>query len=240
MSELVLVRHGQARAFTDQPDRLSQMGWEQSRALGRYWSAQGIEFDAVYHGSLRRQRETCEAVAAEFDAKGSPFPEAVELPGLNEYQAQDLVVDLAPQLAEREGCFAHQWRAWQSASGYAERNRAFQRMFEALAHQWAQGRLHAPGLEPWDDFRGRVATALQGIRSEDPGGRRIAAFTSGGPIGVAVQLCLGAPHGAALAVNWRVRNASLTSFLFSGERWSLDGFNLLPHLAQTPRLVTFR
>jgi broad specificity phosphatase PhoE len=70
-------------------------------------------------------------------------------------------------------------------------------------------------------------------------GRRVAAFTSGGPIGVAVQIALNAPDRAGLEVNWRVRNCSLTEFLFSGERLSLDSFNAIPHL-EDPALRTFR
>ena len=55
-------------------------------------------------------------------------------------------------------------------------------------------------------------------------------FTSGGVIGVAVQIALGTPDPSGLEINWRVRNSSLTEFLFSGERLSLDSFNTLPHL----------
>ena len=56
------------------------------------------------------------------------------------------------------------------------------------------------------------------------------AFTSGGFIGVAVQIALGAPDPSGLEVNWRVRNSSLTEFLFSRGRLSLDSFNAIPHL----------
>ena len=68
----------------------------------------------------------------------------------------------------------------------------------------------------------------------------MATFTSGGPIGVAVQTCLRSPVMAALEVSWRVRNAALTTFLFSGNRVSLDGFNKLPHLPLEPELISFR
>jgi hypothetical protein len=67
----------------------------------------------------------------------------------------------------------------------------------------------------------------------------VAAFTSGGFIGVSVQLALSAPDRSGLEVNWRVRNCSLTGFLFSGGRLSLDTFNAIPHL-DDPALRTFR
>ncbi len=238
MSTLVLVRHGQARPFSESPDQLSELGWKQARVLGRYWADERVTFDAAYHGSLRRQRESCHAVEAEFRKAGLPFPGPLELPGLNEYGAQDLVTSIAPKLADRDTEFAPLWEAWLHAS--ADRNRTFQLMFEALVARWADGRLAEPELEPWEDFRSRIAETLRRIREGHRGGQRVVAFTSGGPIGVAVQECLGAPPGAALEINWRVRNTSLTSVLYSGPRVSLDAFNELPHLAQSAHLLTFR
>lgn len=240
MSTLVLARHGQARAFTPQPDRLSPLGWQQARHLGRYWVKHGVRFDAAYHGTLRRQRETFAAVAGEFGRAGRTFPQAKVLPGLDEYGTQDLVAVIAPRLAESDLEFASLWTAWQSGRHASDRNRRFQLMFEGLVSRWVEGRLDAPGLEPWDTFRQRAEQALLVIREIEGRGVRVAAFTSGGPIGVAVQACLRAPAIAALEVNWRVRNTSLTTFLFSGSKVSLDGFNELPHLSGTPELISFR
>ncbi len=240
MSSLVLARHGQACAFTEEPDRLSPLGWEQAARLGRYWVAHGLKFDAVYHGTLRRQRETFEAVAEECKRAGHVFPEAEVLPGLDEYGTQDLVSVIAPRLADSDPQFAMLWNAWQSGRQAIDRNRRFQLMFEALVSRWIEGRIDEPSLEPWDTFRERAENALLRIRESRGRGVRVAAFTSGGPIGVAVQACLRAPASAALEINWRVRNTSLTTFLFSGPRISLDGFNELPHLSGTPELVSFR
>jgi broad specificity phosphatase PhoE len=75
---------------------------------------------------------------------------------------------------------------------------------------------------------------------EDAGsGKRIVAFTSGGPIGVTVQFALGAPDRAALELNWRVRNSSLTEFVFTRDRFTLDMFNAAPHL-DDEALLTYR
>jgi broad specificity phosphatase PhoE len=64
-------------------------------------------------------------------------------------------------------------------------------------------------------------------------------FTSGGVIGLAVQTALDAPAAQALAINWRVRNASLTEFTFGKGRLAFDCFNALPHL-DDPALRTYR
>jgi hypothetical protein len=54
-----------------------------------------------------------------------------------------------------------------------------------------------------------------------------------------VQTALNAPDRAFLDVNWRVRNCSVSEFVFSADRLSLDSFNALPHLTDE-RLRTFR
>ena len=58
MGYLVLVRHGQARSFEKDGDRLSPLGEEQAETLARYWVRQGVNFDEVYSGALVRQRRT--------------------------------------------------------------------------------------------------------------------------------------------------------------------------------------
>jgi broad specificity phosphatase PhoE len=112
-------------------------------------------------------------------------------------------------------------------------------MFEELMTRWAAGDLTAPEVESWAAFRERVQRALRLITNREGSGRRVAAFTSGGFIGAAVQTALRAPDPSGLEVNWRVRNCSLTGFLFRGERLSLDTFNAIPHL-DDPALWSFR
>ncbi len=59
MSVLYLVRHGQA-GTREHYDSLSDLGQTQARLLGQHFAEQGIKFDAVYSGSLARQRATAE------------------------------------------------------------------------------------------------------------------------------------------------------------------------------------
>jgi broad specificity phosphatase PhoE len=114
-------------------------------------------------------------------------------------------------------------------------NRAFQKMFEKVMLDWIDGR--GTG-EPWATFRDRVLAGLRRIQ-EGPSDRRVVLFTSGGPIGVLVQTALNAPERSFLEVNWRVRNCSITEFVFSKDRFTLDSFNAVPHL-EGPELRTFR
>jgi len=63
MAELVLVRHGQASFGADDYDKLSELGWRQSRWLGEYFAERGAAFDLVVRGSLRRHAETLAGIS---------------------------------------------------------------------------------------------------------------------------------------------------------------------------------
>ena len=63
MGQVHFVRHGQASFGTDDYDRLSPLGWQQARWLGRHLSETGHRYDAVVSGGMRRHRETAQAIA---------------------------------------------------------------------------------------------------------------------------------------------------------------------------------
>jgi hypothetical protein len=56
---------------------------------------------------------------------------------------------------------------------------------------------------------------------------------------VSLQLALGCADRTAFDLGWRLRNASITDFVFSGQRLTLEGFNAYPHLEDTS-LWTYR
>jgi broad specificity phosphatase PhoE len=95
------------------------------------------------------------------------------------------------------------------------------------------------GVESWPAFRERVERGLKRMTDQTGHGRRVVAFTSGGFIGTALQLVLGAPDRTALELNWRIRNCAVTDFVFSQERITLDVFNSAAYLAE-PELITYR
>jgi broad specificity phosphatase PhoE len=237
MSTLLLVRHGQARAFEADSDRLTERGEEQARAVGEHLVSLGAPFDVVISGTLTRQRRTQEIVGDRFRAAGVDWPEPSIDAAWNEYAADGILGTLMPALALRDAAFAERVQAFQAASGGPERNRFFQRMFERLMAEWERGSITHPDVESFAAFHGRVSAAFDTL-TRAGGNRRIALFTSGGPIGVSVQRVLEAPEKTALRLNWRVKNASFTEFLFSEGRVSLDSFNGVEHLP-TP-LRTFR
>ena len=64
MSTLYLVRHGQASFGTANYDQLSATGREQAKRLAGRLRLRGERIDGIYSGSLMRQRETAQIIAA--------------------------------------------------------------------------------------------------------------------------------------------------------------------------------
>ena len=239
MGYLVLVRHGQARTFEKDSDQLTSRGEEQARALARFWLREGVNFDDVYSGALVRQRRTAEIAGECVVQSGSDWPQLQIIPELNEYDSIGIINNLIPSLAERDSAFRALAEAFERNRSAPDRNRHFQKMFEVVTSVWLGGEYEVEGVESWQSFQSRVRAAIKRIISAEGSGRRVAVFTSGGVIGLTVQNVLNAPERSALELNWRVRNCSLTEFVFTRDRLSLDSFNNVLHL-DDPELRTYR
>lgn len=226
MSTLTLVRHGQAMPFEKESDRLSPQGERQALALAAHWLKTEQQFDEVYTGTLQRQVRT-EAMVR--DALGDRWPRAQATAGWNEYDADGILTRFIPELARIDRRFDGLVAAFETARGTPDQNRHFQRMFEIAMAQWLEAGVEIEGVESFHSFQNRVLASWTAIQGQ-AGSRRVVVFTSGGPIGLMVQHALKAPSRSFLEVNWRVRNASLTEFVFSSDRLSLDSFNTTPHL----------
>jgi len=233
MGTLLLVRHGQASAFEDNYDRLSTLGEKQALLLGESWRRRGLAFDRVFSGPRVRQQRSAEIAA---EAGGLPPPVVVE--DLDEMGVEPLFREHLPDLFARHAHLAALGDAMLAADGDEERARGFARLFEAVLLLWLRGEVSARGVESWLEFRARVRRAIAVVRAEARG-QRIAAFTSAGPVASAVQLALGADDDTTLSLAFRVRNSSVSEFLFSGARFSLFSFNETPHLPDET-LVTLR
>ena len=218
MSELFLVRHGQASFDADDYDQLSPLGFAQAKILADYWHTMSQRFDCSYSGNLKRQQQTAESLAAQVDGDGVAI-----LPGLNEYSSHEILMAFREQHATADGF---------TEGGNMKERRYFQRFLEAACLRWVKGELEGHDIELFAQFKQRVAGAIGQIMADNAKGKKVVVATSGGVIALAVQSVLQIPDEQAINLNWMVYNSSVTRINYSGSRVSLSMFNSIPHLEQ--------
>lgn len=239
MSDLLLVRHGQASFLEPDYDKLSAKGEMQARLLGDHWATHKLLFDRVYTGPKLRQKETARIVGEAYKRAGLPWPEQVVLAAFDEFQAEAVLEQTLPLLVKSDERIRALHQAFQNADTKEDRFKTFQRVFEVVIDQWARGELPTTDIEPWPEFCARVQLGLSTLTQNGGGGKRIAVFSSGGPVGVAMQKALGLSTEATLRSAWMVRNSAYSEFLFTAGRFTLSSYNVCPHLVD-PAHITYR
>jgi broad specificity phosphatase PhoE len=104
----------------------------------------------------------------------------------------------------------------------------FRVLREALL-AWAEDRTHPAGMPVFEQFQNGAVAALVEARQRFPDGN-VLIVSSGGPIAAMVAAVLKAPPAAAIDLNLRIRNSSLSEFASTPRRHHLVSFNGLPHL----------
>ena len=216
MAELVLVRHGQASFGADDYDRLSDLGWRQSRWLGEYFAERGAAFDRIVRGSLRRHGETLAGIS---EGLGRSLEGSVDA-RLNEYNADELLR-------------AHLKGAPRPQGG--DRREHFRILREAM-YAWTDGTLAGSPHEPFADFRDRVLAVLTDIRRG--AAKRVLVVSSGGPISTILADVLGMPLRGVVDLNLQTRNTGITELQAGATRIHCVSFNNVPHLDRPDRAGT--
>ena len=240
MGTLTLIRHGQASALSAEYDRLSPLGEEQARRLGKEWARRGTAFEQVYYGPRQRQRRSAELALEACAEAGGARMAALLLPALDEFRIEPLQREF-PRLAQEREDLRPFVSGFDSEAEPGKRMAALQKVGAVLLRLWVHGEITAEGAERWTDFSARVLGAVDEMIASAGPRARIAAFTSAGVIGACAQRALGLDGDRALELMLVVRNASLSEFLFerpAGTRFSLASFNEVAHLTGEDGMVT--
>ncbi|MCX7264872.1 MAG: histidine phosphatase family protein [Burkholderiales bacterium] len=227
MGHLYLVRHGQASFGADDYDQLSDLGRLQGQRLGAYWREHlavpdgELKFDTVLIGSLKRHRQTWEAMAI-----GAGLQHTPEVwPGLDEYDSHALIECIHPEpLAKPDS---------------PEMHREHFRLLRTALQKWMQGQTQPRGMPSYADFVAGVNGVLDHVRTTHTG--NVLVVSSGGPISTAVGQVLGTTGETTIEMNLRIRNTSVTELVFTPKRHMLLSYNTLAHLetAQHRDWVTY-
>jgi broad specificity phosphatase PhoE len=229
MASVLLIRHGQASFGTADYDRLSPLGEEQSRRLGRWLKQSGKAPDLVVVGPLRRHAHTADLCV---EAAGVTAPRTT-IAGLDEFDHEEVLARHRPDLATHEALLAELAR-------FENPHRAFQLMFSEAVARWTSNKFDQDYSRSWTAFRGAVMEGMQALAAQEA--RTIWAFTSGGPIAVIVNALVGATIADAFTLSWPLVNTSTSRVSIGAQRKSLISYNGWPHLEGTDSvdLVTYR
>lgn len=230
MGAIYLIRHGQASFGKADYDELSEMGVEQSRALGEVLRARLPAVDAAFCGTQRRHRQTAAACLTAYG-----YPEAPqETADLNEYDSDEIVVRYEPRYADRQTMFAE-------LSQTGNLRRAFQDIFAKAVARWVGGQNDADYTEPWPVFRARCIRVLDDIMQSLGSSKTALVFTSGGPISTISQALLRIPDAHALQINWTLVNCGVTKIIYSERGKYLLTLNEHAHFEGERReFITYR
>jgi len=216
MGNLYLVRHGQASLGADDYDQLSELGHRQTVRLGAYFAQQGLTFDGLITGTLKRHRQTLAGILEGLGPQAARAAgEPLAWPGLNEYDSAAVIAAVHPQ-----------------PLGKPNTPEAYRHHFRVLREgltQWAAGQVNPRGMPTYEAFVAGVTGALDHVRAHHAG-RNVLIVSSGGPIATAVGQVLQTPPSSSIELNLRMRNTSITHFAFTPKRCMLVSYNGIPHL----------
>lgn len=218
MSQVLLVRHGQASWGAEDYDVLSDLGGRQAAVLGAALRDRDLRVDVLLHGAMKRQQETARLLG---EAAGwGAWAEDASWDEMNHHEV----------LARQPHTFA----------GDTPTPREFQAWFEAATDRWAAGAHDHEYDETFAQFGDRVLGGLDRLVRELGSGGTAVVVTSGGPIACVVSELLGGGLDVYRRVAPVVVNASVTKVVVGERGATLVSFNEHGHFESHPDLLTYR
>ncbi len=225
MSQILLVRHGQASWGSDDYDVLSTLGEEQSRILGKALAERGIVPDVVVRGAMKRHRQTAELAVAGGGWQGDGAADVEVDEGWNEF-------DHVQMLSMHPSSYGH---------GEEMSRAEFQRWFEEATLRWTGGAFDHDYDEPFTDFGARVDAALRRTAERLGPNQTALVFTSGGPVSWVASSLLGGGADVWTQLNPVTINASVSKVVVGRRGSTLVSLNDHSHLeAAGTGFITYR
>jgi len=216
MTTIYLIRHGQASVGTNNYDVLSKTGEAQADVLCQHLANTSIEFDAVFSGTLKRQRDTATIATKDH---------AVTLqinPAFNEYRHKQIFEKFLPALARTD-------TEVNAALKDGSNGVMTQSVFTKLMMAWVEDQDEVSDFETWQQFNQRIAEGIDDVINKNPG-KTVAVFTSGGVITSIFRNIFSLPPERTFAMNWDINNAGITCVKHKDGSLALREYNNITHL----------
>jgi broad specificity phosphatase PhoE len=221
MARLFLVRHGKADATGAVYDRLTDIGHRQADLFARYIQSAGLRADAIYSGTMERQKDTASYLAKYTGLTVSVTPRLNEfLPGFWRATAEEIARADEAFRRDLERYLAIRTR------GDFRSLALFLRQTERIMHEW-RGGLTATDCESFVEFRERVHSILDEIRGRSG---CVFVFSSGTPLSLMIANLLEMKEERFFDWMRILYNTSLSVFTTERGRFLPVTVNTLPHL----------
>ncbi|MBU2879633.1 MULTISPECIES: histidine phosphatase family protein [Aliiglaciecola] len=233
MTAIYLIRHGQASFGQQNYDKLSDVGHQQAKLLGNSLQTRIGDFDKVFLGSMLRHKQTLQnclsGMSSVVDESNWNFDA-----NWNEYDHNDIIAQMGPEFTDAPS--VKNWLLTQNNP-----KAAFEKLFNDAMNRWMSGQHCEEYVESWERYLNRIKGALENVINNAKGAKKVAVFTSGGPISVVSQYLLGIPPSNVMQVNWTLVNCGITKLVNTQSRVFLSTLNDHSHFeGQHKSLITYK
>lgn len=233
MAEIYFVRHGQASFGSKNYDKLSDLGVEQAKLLGRYFKKLNLTFDAAYSGTLNRHLETAEAVLEEMGTGGENG--LVVNPQFNEMSASDVTMSRLSDVIDQDPEIKRKLSHIHTDSD------AIRKIFEIANDTEPNPVDEETRLKNTMAFIERVTAGITKVAANHGPGKKVVIFSSGGPMAATLRHVLEISREQTLRLGGEIKNSAYTVFRHDQKRLDLVMYNNTAHLelCNNPGLLTY-
>ncbi len=223
MSQIYLIRHGQASLGKANYDQLSAVGLQQASKLGGHLARIDKTPSLIISGSMKRHQQTADTVLESFNPGHSP--EQIIDPRWNEFDFEILIRQYLAEIAYDQ-------------PKPTKTSEFFSALKNAL-YAWSDGQLTGKMPETWSQFEERIRNALTDLLSHKH--ERIFVFSSGGAISMAIKHVMRLDPRAMIDLNLQTRNTGVSELISSKDRCYVSSLNHVAHLLtpETIDLITY-
>lgn len=220
MSDLYLVRHGQASFGHENYDQLSELGYQQAHWLGEYFAERDIAFDRIITGDLSRQIQTAESIVSATNMDCQLETHA----GFNEFDFKALLKIHLKQSPPRHEI------------DWSKPRQVYQHLRFTIK-AWSEGELDSAAVpETWNDFTARIEDAVAFAQQYDQ--QKVLVVSSGGALSTALSQQMGFDVDSIINLNMQIKNTSVSHCFYEGDTSYVTHFNNVPHLDRPDRLAS--
>lgn len=214
MSQIYLVRHGQASLGKANYDQLSPLGEQQAFVLGEYLKQLDVNPELILTGTLKRHLQTSAQIQMGLNL-GHNSIEQDALSHWNEFDFETLIQSYLAGLGSD-----------------APKPKTPSEFFSALRSAllaWSNNAIDTELPETWDAFAERTLAALNDLKARKE--KTIIVVSSGGAISMVLKHIMQLKNEMMVDLNLQSRNTGVTELFTKRDRCYVSTINHVSHLS---------